>query len=93
MPNLLSKHNWAAEVVAHINNTQEKGTLWQALQAAADKLSIGYDQIPDPLVDPWKALELMRQDEVSKSYEWGDWPANYANFLTTEWDLYGFMNE
>ena len=89
----LSKHDWATAVVAHINSTQEEGTLYQALQASADEQEVGCDQIPDPLVDPWKALEWMRQDETQDAYDAGDPPVDYADFLTTEWDLYGPAGE
>lgn len=93
MPNQpLSKQDWANAVVARIISTNS-GVIYEALQATADELSVGCDQIPDPLVDAWKALEWMRQDETAEAYDGGDTPTDYADFLTTEWELYGPSGE
>lgn len=93
MPNQpLSKHDWATQVVERIIAT-DAGVIYEALQAVADDTETPADQIPDPKVDAWKALEWMRQDETGEAYDSGDSPADYADFLTTEWDLYGPQGE
>lgn len=87
----LSKHDWASAVVARLTaDQQDAGALYWALQTSADDAEVGSDKIPDPLVDPWKALEFTRGDEVEEAYS-GDIldvssPSDYAELMLDEWN-------
>ena len=44
-------------------------------------------------LDADELLEWLRNDEPEIAFDEGDTPAAYADFLLTEWDLYGIEGE
>lgn len=78
---------WAGSVMARIFATEGGQENWVAA-LDANAASTG-EPIPQDSAGAFEALEWLRGDEPQDAFDAGESPEDYADHLTTEWDLYG----
>ena len=94
---VIQKNVWAVLVLERINSTPEGAEhLKEAEAFCAQEGPQGHRTFQDGnIVEPaeagpeWKRLYDLRGDEPAEAYACGEPAHDYADFLTTEWKLYG----
>jgi len=81
---VIQKNVWAEAVLERIRSTEEGA---QHLKDAVQITESESEQAAPK--DAWELLAWLRGDEPADAYEAGDPAHDYADFLTTEWDMYG----
>lgn len=83
-----SKQNeWARQVIDAINAiVGGSANMNDASMLVRDETG---EALPDGVTSPFEFLAALRGDEPADAFENGDTAQDYADQLTTEWDLYG----